>query len=227
MLTNTAVAELKKRINEHIKYFKANTKCYSTNKEMIKVLQDIKAVLDKLDKNRSASATGKMSKNKGSSFERKVVKLFKNNDLDCERTPRSGAMGKTIKSSIGADFSGDLIFSDSNIPISVECKNHESFDVCNIVDNNCSYFKNWWKQCQEDANRSNRFPVLVCTRNRLGIYCFFKPEDFDKKYGNTNIGNFRPLLYVNFKQGKTNNKLAMSTLKDFIDNVLKPYIKKN
>ena len=91
--------------------------------------------------------TAKSKKEKGVRLENKIVELIKavyGNSVTAKRMPKSGQL---------QDFKSDIF---TNLPISIEAKNQENWKILE-----------WWKQCNQDALKDNKFPVLVISKNRL------------------------------------------------------------
>jgi hypothetical protein len=87
--------------------------------------------------------TAKTRKAKGSRLEHYVAqRIVDILGIDAKRMPLSGAL---------QGFKSDIY---TLLPISVECKNSETWSV-----------HKWWKQCKTDCT-NDKIPVLVMSRNR-------------------------------------------------------------
>ena len=102
---------------------------------------------------------GRASKNKGSSYERKVsstlAKYFKGHKF--RRVPQSGAWDKV-------KFPGD-IYSEKFIALSIECKNQKKINL-----------RDWIKQSRFDGEKSGKDYCVIFHINRCK--CFSRVEDF-------------------------------------------------
>lgn len=113
------------------------------------------------------------SKNKGSNWERALCKILKERfpGRDFSRVPTSGAFfGKTNKEkrSLAEDnvkevLSGDIIC-PSDFRFSVECKSYAEISFWDLF-NDSSDLHSWMKQCSEDAEFTNKIPLLVVKIN--------------------------------------------------------------
>ena len=113
------------------------------------------------------------SKNKGSSWERALCKILKERfpGRDFSRVPTSGAFfGKSNKErrSLAEDnvkevLSGDIIC-PSDFKFSVECKSYANISFWDLF-NESSDLHSWMRQCSEDAEFTNKIPLLVVKIN--------------------------------------------------------------
>lgn len=117
--------------------------------------------------------SGRGSREKGAGFERRCARLMGEwVGLPFHRVPASGGLRwkKTDNTT------GDLI-SDKPIPVSIECKNNESWSWTNILNGKPnSAFTKWWTQCRDDAHRAHKAPLLLFTKNLESIWAAFVPE---------------------------------------------------
>jgi len=113
--------------------------------------------------------SGKMSKNKGASYERKIAKVFSQwSGKEFYRTPASGAWASQR---LGQDSqSGDIVAPSSiNFPFSVELKNHEGISLENFMRSN-GEIPQFFTQNIGDAVRAKKVPMLIVHKNRSPNY---------------------------------------------------------
>lgn len=113
------------------------------------------------------------SKNKGNVWERALCKILKERfpGRDFSRVPTSGAFfGKSNKEkrSLAEDnvkevLSGDIIC-PSDFRFSVECKSYADISFWDLF-NESSDLHSWMRQCTEDAEFTNKVPLLVVKIN--------------------------------------------------------------
>jgi len=111
------------------------------------------------------SKVGKRSRNKGASFERAISKKF-SEWLECKvrRTPMSGAYGSEWH------LGGDLMF-DIDVPWYVELKNREGWRLEQIFSSKpCGPIIDWLNSTWEEAERAEKIPMVIFTRNRVESY---------------------------------------------------------
>lgn len=128
---------------------------------------------------------GVNGKNKGSSFERDIVKEFKRifNDEGFMRTPHSGAtFGKTNRSRmVGIDegfshqMTGDLVV-PSGFSFSIECKAYKDLDFHNIIKGSSKQLDEWIEQAKFDADECDKAFLLVIKINNKGKYICCKDQ---------------------------------------------------
>ena len=110
-------------------------------------------------------------KSKGSSFEREISKKLtfwasgQKERLWYWRTPSSGAMGKNYY-----DIGGDIVSLVAEAEpltklFSIELKHHKDIDLLDYW-NKTSKITSFWKQCCEDAKRSDKWPMLIMKKTR-------------------------------------------------------------
>jgi Holliday junction resolvase len=107
------------------------------------------------------------SKNKGSTNERQVSKLFQDwTGYEFSRTPSSGGLNWGR-----GDVSGDIICSDAKhsrfFQFSVECKFHKELDFRNLINGNKCEIIKFWEQAVDDASRHKKLPLLLMRYNGL------------------------------------------------------------
>lgn len=129
-----------------------------------------------------AASQGKGGKNKGASFERKIAKLFtkwfQENNLVGEfyRTPASGGLRWQKRD----DVIGDLCTPEGFIS-TIECKCAESWKfrelfqktVAKKSKHSPSILGEYWYQSCSEAERANKLPILVFTKNHYPDYIMF------------------------------------------------------
>lgn len=116
---------------------------------------------------------------KGSSFERKIAKIFQKwTGYEFRRTPQSGGWSHN-----NADTSGDLICMEKGIdfPLHIECKNTESWNLQAILSNNCQPFYDWYKQVDK-ACPANKKPIIIFSKAYSPEYVTFYKHDFFHAY---------------------------------------------
>jgi hypothetical protein len=109
---------------------------------------------------------------KGKKGEQKAINFFKQwTGMDFKKSPASGGLrGHVVEYTVG-----DIICVEKNyvFPISVECKFYADINFAHLLyDVNSEIFK-YWDQCLEDAERAEKFPLLMMRYNRLPADFFF------------------------------------------------------
>ena len=79
------------------------------------------------------------------------------------RTPSSGAFGTINKIH---EFVGDLVCEDPDFPFCVEVKNHEGWELGQLLTSSNPQILQWWGQATIQATKSGKYPMLVILRNR-------------------------------------------------------------
>lgn len=111
------------------------------------------------------------SRQKGSRNERNVTKLmFVWTGYEFARTPQSGGLHWKKKHT-----SGDINCIDDNhgprFPFSIECKFHITLDLLHLLDDTIGKKSNkitlFWEQCENDAKKHNKIPLLFMRRNGM------------------------------------------------------------
>lgn len=113
-----------------------------SREEYEKELENIQAEIEK-------SKKGKRSKVKGSNYERKIAKIFKEKlNVDLVRTPLSGGFMKRAEEH---SLKGDLtcLERDKQFILHVECKDHKTWKL-----------KEWINQAEEDCPK-DKIPIIV------------------------------------------------------------------
>lgn len=113
---------------------------------------------------------------KGNGGEREVSKLLQDwwqtefPAVTFARTPQSGGWVKN-QTTAGFNLYGDVISTDPNFPFSVEVKRDESWNLAQLQ-KRCptSPLWDWWLQCQADAIKSKKLPILFFRKNRQPWY---------------------------------------------------------
>jgi Holliday junction resolvase len=114
---------------------------------------------------------------KGASFERKVAKFVSDWwGIDAHRTPQSGG----LRWSKDARVTGDIVApADSNFPFSIECKKHEGWTLENLL-KGTGEITDWWKQAHADAQKVDKLPLLIFSKNRSPVYFMLPVEQWAK-----------------------------------------------
>lgn len=119
------------------------------------------------------------NKKKGSRVEREIAKLLSNRfSIHFDRVPMSGAYATShcnLDIKAKETLSGDIICPDDFL-FSVEVKSRKDFDFFDFF-NKSGQIHDWLNQCERDANRSYKFPLLILKVNRREIICFFKKDN--------------------------------------------------
>jgi len=113
--------------------------------------------------------SGKLSKNKGASYELKMSKYFsKWSGRDFYRTPGSGSWSSQRMAQ--DNQSGDIVApSDIKFPFSVELKHHEGFTLDSFV-RSIGEIPSFYTQNVGDAVRSEKVPMLIVHKNYAPNY---------------------------------------------------------
>ena len=118
----------------------------------------------------------KMSKTKGSTYERHIAKKL--GDWwgeKFQRTPASGGLdwGKDNR------VCGDIVTPpDSSFPFTVECKKRESWNMDALFKGSKEITK-WWKQVKKDCLKSGLEPMLVMSRNLQPDYVVIRRKAWE------------------------------------------------
>lgn len=124
------------------------------------------------------------SKNKGNTNERQCAKILceRFEGKDFRRTPSSGAIfgqsnkigAGNVDSEIKSTLSGDIV-TPIDFKFSIE---HKAYKQANFWDlfNEKSDIHSWMKQCENDAEFSNKKPLLVIKYNNKQRICALKEE---------------------------------------------------
>ena len=105
--------------------------------------------IDSLKEKIEQSKRGKSSKRKGSNYERKVAKIYKDAlNINLTRTPMSGGFQKDIKAT---NIKGDLSCLDDDIDflLHTECKDQKAIKI-----------RDWFEQACEDCPKGH-YPTVV------------------------------------------------------------------
>jgi len=121
----------------------------------------------------------KDSRAKGSFFERAVAKRWsKWSGLEIRRTPMSGGWSHSAKFGV----SGDLVCDNKHFPFHVECKNHLTWFIDDIItgvrDEGTTSIHQWWLQCLKTCP-PKKTPVLLFKRNHRPVLMMMKATDWD------------------------------------------------
>jgi hypothetical protein len=117
------------------------------------------------------------SRSKGSRFERAIAKDFsKWCGFTCKRTPMSGGWAKT--GDVTPKRPKDMV----EFIFCAELKHQEGWSFSNsfLGKSPNKQIAKWWGQCQADAKKSDRIPILIFTKNFDQIYCMCETSFFRK-----------------------------------------------
>lgn len=115
------------------------------------------------------------SKNKGNEYERKVAKILGEWwGEDFKRTPMSGGLHWDKDNRV----SGDIVPPpDSLFPFTTECKKRESWEF-HLAFKSKNEIDDYWTQSVGDANRVNKKPMVVFSKNRQPNYLMIAHSDW-------------------------------------------------
>ena len=168
-------------------------------------------------RNKRVNMSGKMSKNKGSNYERATAKAFSQwGGKEFYRTPASGAWSSQRQGQ-NAQV-GDIVAPEDIIfPFSIELKHHENVTLDNYMFSN-GEVPSFFSQNVGDAIRANKIPMLITHSN-------YAPNYMSLPYSSKFITPFKekeiPYLVttVKFKDYVTEEPIVMDitivTLEDF------------
>lgn len=109
----------------------------------------------------------KNSRAKGSTFERQIAKLLNEHlgTTEFSRTPGSGAFATTHSLPDHLKIYGDLI-TPQNFRYCIECK--KGYNNINLYSlyNNSSEFWKFINQCQKDADKCGKLPLVIFKQDR-------------------------------------------------------------
>ena len=107
------------------------------------------------------------SKEKGSEFERRIARILsKWWGEEFHRTPGSGGLHWKKDNRVAGDIVAPM---GSNFPFSIENKKWEDWEIIQLL-KGTGDIENWWKQCEGDAIRVSKEPLLIFTKNYAPIY---------------------------------------------------------
>jgi len=122
---------------------------------------------------------GKLSKRKGSSFERKTSLMLTGlTGLAFRRTYGSGA-NKFQQRSL--DESGDLKCEDESFPFVLECKHYAEISYAKIMEQDCKLIDRWIAQLTGDSIHQKKNGILVFKSNRMPTFFLFIDKTKDRK----------------------------------------------
>ncbi len=142
-------------------------------------------------------------RNKGSKFERDIAKQVSAwSGMLFSRTPGSGSWAKT----------GDITPKNPKhmvkFPFSLELKNQKGFRTSALAQTAGTkkipaWLAGWWKQCQGDARKAKKIPLLVMTTANEPVFIMMKTSDYMVLRPRNasvvfRIGKFRALLWKDF-----------------------------
>ncbi len=134
-------------------------------------VEDVIGVSDDVGRPSRRVLGGRKAKTKGSSFERRICKLFEPWwGAKFFRTPMSG--GSQLK--FDYNLAGDVCTPADDFSFHVECKNQEALGKFHnfLVSEKSAVWK-WWKQCTDECPE-NQIPLLVFTKNHVPIWVMFE-----------------------------------------------------
>jgi hypothetical protein len=172
---------VKKGENKRV-LIKSHVEDILANQQFFVVLPDTLKVTSK-------SQGGAKAKGIGSEFERRVVKILSEWwQCSLRRVPNSGGWDKQVNDG-SVQASGDIWAPpEANFPFSVECK-HRKEDLDLFAEQkpgtDCIY--DWWKQCQDDAQRAQKEPLLIMCCGRT-VYVAF--NGFSKLFDVTSKAHY-------------------------------------
>ena len=117
------------------------------------------------------------SKNKGSTFERKIAKQLSEWAGDkFMRTPMSGAIHNFNDKRVVSDIVAPL--SIGSFPFSIECKDVEySWELNTYLEESGMFFRHWEQACT-DADREGLSPMLIFSKNYRDTFVCIREKDF-------------------------------------------------
>jgi hypothetical protein len=166
------------------------------------------------------------SKNKGSSFERKICKLLSQwitsgeRDDILWRSISSGAWN-TIKKRTTNTQIGDLTYIDPlGKPFidkfAIECKSYKDVQMIKLFNEN-SIINKWWDKINEEAG--DKYPIIIFKENRSCEFVVIPYSIFDVL--NSDIG-FSNTNYI--KVGRETNTFYIIKLSDLLQNDYNKFI---
>jgi hypothetical protein len=129
------------------------------------------------------------SRTKGSSFERKIAKLFNDhfNTKEFSRSPGSGAFATTHTLPDHLQIYGDLITPQS-FKFCIECKKgYNKENIYSLLDNS-SVLWGFIKQCEKDSQKCNKLPLVLFQQDRRPIMAITWNNIFDAFIPHITIG---------------------------------------
>ena len=172
---------------------------------------------------------------KGGAFERKICKIlslwFTENEREDVffRSASSGAMatqrfkkGKPTSGQQGDVTSTDLEGIKFINKFSIELKSYRDFSLDFLIYKNKSLIHTWWEQCDGDANKGNKSPLLIIKKNNKKEVIIFSHDLY--KYFCDYFGELSNKLFI---VGYINDEYVMiMLLTDFFEYV-DPEVLKN
>lgn len=146
-------------------------------------------------------------KKKGNSFERTVVKEFKElfNHEGFERNAFSGSLygGSNRFRMQGKDKDhtgsvvGDVIV-PTGFPFTLECKAYKDLDFHNIIQGESKQLDEWISQAEDDANSVDKDFILIIKINNKGTYTLTNNLEFGGNSVNSlkNVTRYKEVYYL-------------------------------
>ena len=140
---------------------------------------------------RTKRQAGKMAKNKGSAFERKIAKSLQdwwNGDkteedegyYQFQRTPLSG--GSQLAEGWG--LAGDIVTNDPGFPFHIECKKQEGWSFSALMsEGGAAGFIKWWQQSAEESKITKKEPVVIFSKNNVKPLFAIKKSYIGRTFG--------------------------------------------
>jgi hypothetical protein len=119
---------------------------------------------------------------KGKTFERQLVQIFTEHfGQGFRRTPHSGAVfggsnlyrAKGQRDDVRECLSSDLIC-PKNWPFSIEAKSYRDLPFHQLIQGKCAQVDDWISQSEQDANLSQKTPLVIFKLNNKGSYVCLK-----------------------------------------------------
>lgn len=169
------------------------------------------------DPNRVAS--GKKSKNKGATFERKVAKILQeywsqvSPGCSFRRTPGSGGWARSGGNLDKFGSAGDCVCDDTTFPWCLEMKHYASYDVEKLLNGKNATIMQWWDQADGETPEG-KSPLLIMKRNGSEELVMFDYGRFPS-CTSTVAELIKGMNQLRFER-PNRTSLVMVTLKDFL-----------
>jgi Holliday junction resolvase len=143
------------------------------------------------------------SKNKGNRVELELAKTLTKRfgGIEFSRVPMSGGWGtnnkeKNVREDAMEVLSGDIMCPE-NFIFSIESKSRSDFNFWDMLnDETENEIDEWIQQAEEDAQRSNKYPLIYVKINYKKPFVMFSKKIFKGKliYGNYTLMRFSSFL---------------------------------